>query len=169
MHQLAQVHDQCQALVVPQHSPAVRHVRGRVVQQRLRRRRVRPNYFVRRNADVRIFAALVPGQDSHDHAAWQQPRPSAFRDRDVHHRNNRTRVTSGQSTTSSTSNTGRQNRSRPARKTQNCRVGSACSTDSGISSSSSAAESGESGSKCVSLGIRRIASLHAGDLPGQTV
>jgi len=70
----------------------------------------------------------------------------------------------------STSNTGETKRSRPARKTQNCRVGSACSTRFGNLKQLLCRRNPEKAVlKCVSLGIRRTASLHAGDLPGQTV
>ncbi len=71
MNQLAQVQDQCQALFVPQHGAAVRHVWRRVVEERFRIRRKGANHFVRSDPNMRVFVMVIAGQYGHDDAAGQ--------------------------------------------------------------------------------------------------
>src|SRR4029077_14743351 len=89
LNQLAQVQDQGQALLVPQHGAAVRHVRRRVVEERFRRSGGSPDPFGRGDPHMHVLIVVIAGQYGDDDVAGRQPRPAAFGDRDIHGGNNR--------------------------------------------------------------------------------
>src|ERR1700738_2714009 len=87
--QTRQAQNQCQAIVMPQHAHAMRHIFWRLLEQILCIHRIRSDYFVRSNAQSHIFVPPIPTHRSHHHVLANQAGSAAFGHRDINQRNNR--------------------------------------------------------------------------------
>src|SRR5205814_6171727 len=84
LEQPAQIDHQRQAVVMPQHSDAMRHVFRRLLEQILGVHRIRSNDFVGGDADAHVFGLIFAAQGSDHYVLGQQSRPAAFRNRNVY-------------------------------------------------------------------------------------
>src|SRR6266852_87270 len=86
LEQPAQITHQRQAVVMPQHSDAMRHVFRRLLEQILGIHRIRSDDFVGGDADANVLVMVLAAQGSDHHVLGQQSRPAAFRNRNVYQR-----------------------------------------------------------------------------------
>src|SRR6266852_8207617 len=86
LEQPAQIDHQSQAVVMPQHSDAMRHVFRRLLEQILGVHRIGSDDFVGGNADSNVLVMVLAAQGSDHHVLWQQSWPATFRNRDVYQR-----------------------------------------------------------------------------------
>src|SRR6266446_3551684 len=86
LEQPAQINHQRQAVVMPQHSDAMRHVFRRLLEQILGIHRIRSDDFVGGDADANVLVMVLAAQGSDHHVLGQQSRPTAFRNRNVYQR-----------------------------------------------------------------------------------
>src|SRR5437016_9821566 len=89
LEQPAQIDHQRQAVVVPQHSDAMRHIFRRLLEQILGVHRIRSDNFICGNADPNFVVMLFAAHGSDHHMLWQQPRAPAFCNRDINQRHDR--------------------------------------------------------------------------------
>src|SRR6267143_5062388 len=82
--QPAQIDHQRQAVVMPQHSDAMRHIFRRLLEQILGVHRIRSNDFVGGNADPNDFVMAFAAQGSDHHVLGQQSRPSSLCNRNIY-------------------------------------------------------------------------------------
>src|SRR5215470_5898977 len=88
LKQPAQVNDQRKPVVVSQHSDAMRHVFGRLLEKVFVLHGIRSYDFVCRNPDAHVFLMVLAAQGSHHHVLGKQSRATTFGDSDVDQRNN---------------------------------------------------------------------------------
>src|SRR5437879_10717589 len=83
LEQPAQINHQRQAVVMPQHSDAMRHVFRRLLEQILGVHRIGSDDFVGRNPDTQVLVIVFGAQGSDHYVLGQQSRPAAFGNRNV--------------------------------------------------------------------------------------
>src|SRR5229473_4437354 len=89
LEQPAQINHQRQAVVMPQHSDAMRHVFRRLLEQILGVHRISSDDFVGCDADTQVLVMILDAQGSYHHVLGQQSRPAAFCNRNVDQRHDR--------------------------------------------------------------------------------
>src|SRR5229473_161486 len=88
LEQPAQIDHQCQAVVMPQHSDAMRHIFRRLLEQILGVHRIGSDDFVCGDADPNVLVMSLAAQGSDHHVLGQQSWPASFGNRNVYQRHN---------------------------------------------------------------------------------
>src|SRR6266403_1044821 len=86
LKQPAQIDHQRQAVVMPQHSDAMRQVFRRLLEQILGVHRIGSDHFVGGDADPNVLVMFLGSQGSDHHVLGQQSWPASFRNRNVYQR-----------------------------------------------------------------------------------
>src|SRR6478735_8473396 len=89
LSQFLQIQRQSHAIFMPQHAAAVRHLAGRFIHQQRLRGAARANHLIRRNSNPQIIVVAFTLQTCNHNVLGVQIWAAAFRQSDVHHRNNR--------------------------------------------------------------------------------
>src|SRR5258708_6883099 len=89
LEQPAQINHQRQAVVMPQHSDAMRHIFRSLLEQILGFHRIGSDDFVRRNPDTQVLVMIFGAQGSDHYVLGQQSRSAAFCNRNVDQRHDR--------------------------------------------------------------------------------